>query len=165
MQQKRGVLCLNDAPFCALKQEIQTVQRLVFDENEPLLPQAQQALWQLRCKCDWVCIAAEGEAALVALALAAQLPVERLALMGRWRSCSKKMARFRAYALRNLPLVIANVLLIAAGDEEIAALLRGRRHGELCVLAAQRWQDCANLLTAPWSAVLEKNLLNSMKCV
>lgn len=165
MEQLRGILCLSEAPFWALQGEKNCVQRLIFSENEPLLSQAQEALWRLRRSCSWACVAAEGEAALVALALAVQLPVERLMLMGRWRAASRKMARVRSFALRNLPLMISDVILIGAGSGEVSILLNSRRYGRLCALEAQRWEACAELSVAPWELADEKNLLNSMKCV
>ena len=158
MKQTKGVLCFNEAPFQALKGEINNAQRLIFNENEPLLPQAQQGLWQLRLRCDWICVAAEGERALLALALAAQLPVERLALMGRWQTAKGKRSPLRGYAMRNLPLVVADVLLIGA-DGAQARALRDRRYGALAVLKADGWEQCAHLLLAPWTEAAEKNLL------
>lgn len=168
MNQTRGILCLNDAPFRAAQKYTNLAQRLIFMENEPLLSQAQTALWQLRRCCEWVCVAAEGGEALAALALAAQLPVDRLALKGAWLNRpqrSRETARLRRYALRNLPLVISDVLLIGAPEEEIKTILRGRRHGGLCALEAQDWSQCAQLLTAPWDCATENNLLIPMKCV
>ena len=168
MNQTRGILCLNEAPYRAAQKHTNLAQRLIFMENEPLLSQAQTALWQLRRSCEWVCVAAEGGEALAALALAAQLPVDRLALKGAWLNRpqrSRETVRLRRYALRNLPLVISDVLLIGAPEEEIKTILRGRRHGGLCALEAQGWSQCTQLLTAPWDCATENNLLIPMKCV
>ena len=168
MNQTRGILCLNEAPYRAAQKHTNLAQRLIFHENEPLLSQVQTALWQLRLSCEWVCVAAEGGEALAALALAAQLPVDRLALKGVWLNLPRRgreMARLRRYALRNLPLVISDALLIGAPEEEIKILLRSRRHGGLCALEAQDWSQCAQLLTAPWDRATENNLLIPMKCV
>lgn len=162
---KRGILCLNGASYWALQGHTNLLQRLIFNENEPLLPQAQEALWCMRRLCDWICMAAEHERVFVALALAEQLPVERLALMGEWMDVQCIHRDLRRYALRNLPLVVADAVLMGASSRELQTMLRGRRHGETCLLNETGWEECAGLLTAPWETVAEKNLLNSTKCV
>lgn len=162
---KRGILCLNGASYWAIQKHAVLVQRLIFNENEPLLPQAQEALWHMRRDCDWICVAAEHERVFIALALAEQLPVERLALMGEWMDGRCIHRDLRRYALRNLPLAVADAILMGASSRELQMMLRGRRYGETCLLSETRWAECAGLLTAPWEAVAEKNLLNSTKCV
>lgn len=171
MNQIRGILCLSDAAFQAAKMHTEYVQRLIFHENEPLLLQAQTALWRLRKQCAWVCVAADEAEAFLALALAAQLPVDRLVFRGAWlprsglRGQDRERLRLRSYALKNLPLVIADALLIGSGTAEIRALSGGRRHGGLCALGQGSWQEYAYLLDAPWQQVMENNLINPWKCV
>ena len=94
MDQLRGVLFLSD-PLRAgargrniermLRSADDVGRRLLsvaFPEVEKCLPHAQAALWELRRRCGWVCVAAERGCAGVALSLAEQLPVDRVALVG-----------------------------------------------------------------------------------
>ena len=169
MEEKRGVLYL-DAPF-----GVRPAQRdagcesasVAFGEGERWLIQAQAALWELRKRCGWICVAADRGGAGAAAALAAQLPVERIALTDSRlfdRSGPRlqgQAARLERFARRNLALVISEVLLIGATDREIRgfASLMGRRR--VCALEA-----CAeNFLTASWEEVNENNLLIPGKCV
>ena len=169
MDEARGVLYLDVAPGAipARQGESRQFAHLVFDDGKNWLPQAQAALWELRRKCGWVCVAANRGGAGAAAALAAQLPVDRLALTG---SClfdrtgprlQGQAARLERFARRNLALVVSEVLLIGATDREIRgfASLLGRRG--VCALEA-----CAeNFLTASWDEVNENNLLIPGKCV
>ena len=179
MEQRRGILFLAD-PLCAAALPQQHTEnpeeRLIFSENEPLLPQAQEALWRVRRRCGWVCVAASGGAVGVALALAAQLPVDRVALAGGRLLAPdavprpRSLARIDRYARRNLALVASEVLILDADAEEIAGFARLFARRQLCALetGAPRespWQRCAPLLCAPWEAVNEKNLLIPGKCV
>lgn len=82
-----------------------------------------------------VCVAAEGEMWAAALALAAQLPVDRIALiapedrtMSAWDGQSRRMHRLKAYARRNLFFCISSVLLLETFTEERS----DRRVDELC---------------------------------
>lgn len=162
MNQFRGILCLNEAPYQVLQKKKMQVQRLIFNENEPLLYQAQAALWDMRRQYSWVCVAAEGRYNAAALALAAQLPVDRLALMGGWTEAAgacRRFARLRNYALRNLSLVISDIMLVGAPEADIRRMIRGRRHGRLCVLPGQDWEECAGLIEAEWNALREKTCL------
>ena len=169
MEEKRGVLYLDAPPGAHAARADAGLETafLVFDENQRWLNQAQTALWELRKRCGWICVAAGRGGAGVAAALAAQLPVERLALVDSKlfdRSGPRlqgQAARLERFARRNLALVISEVLLIGATDREIHgfASLLGRRR--VCALEA-----CGeNFLTASWAEVNENNLLIPGKCV
>ena len=192
MNQMRGVLFLADPrmPAAPLQKHIAntTVKTLTFDEGGRYLSLAQAALWRMRLNCTWVCVAAEGGAAAVALALAAQLPVDRLALMGsgifiagakssgparggracrksdfavlpREEAASRELMRLKRYARRNLALVVSEMMLVNAPEEEIRGLMWGMGRRKVCALECGGWDGCLSLLAAPWSRVCEKNLL------
>ena len=179
MEEKRGVLFLADPTRAvALPQEQlkNPCLALIFDENERLLPQAQEALWEMRRRCGWVCVAASGAAVGAATALAAQLPVDRLALAdsalfaGRGERLPRELSRLKRFARRNLALVTSELLLVNAAPGEIAAFARILGPGRLCALETgappeRPWERCAALLCAPWSVVNENNLLIPWKCV
>lgn len=163
MQQNSGLLFLPDPSGAAPKQN-EYPQGLVFHENESLLSQAQGALWRLRKDHEWICVAAQGEAACIALALAAQLPVERVAILGTGQGdgrLSREMRRLKAYARRNLALVTAEILLVGVQDGLIHTLLRGMGRCRLCALEELPLAR----LTAPWEVLCENNLLIQGKCV
>lgn len=168
MRQESGILFLSDplGGFKGLRSKADTnAITLVFSENERYLYQAQQALWELSKRCSWVCISARGDAAPVALALAAQLPVDRLALSGFSLFASRclpgELARLRVFARRNLSLVASQLLLSDMEDREVRRLIRGLGSGEICLL--EKWG--LDELTAPWTQLCEKNLLIPGKCV
>ena len=140
---------------------------LVFNENERYLYQAQAALWELRKKCSWVCVCAEGASSAAAIALAAQLPVDRLALAApdlfppAPHGISRQASRLRAFARRNLALVVSQILLADADDSHLRGLQIASGRQDIC--AVDRLER--EMLTAPWPQLLEKNLLNPWKCV
>ena len=179
MEETRGVLFLAD-PLRAValpqRQLKNPCTALIFDENERLLPQAQEALWEMRRRCGWVCVAASGAAVGAATALAAQLPVDRLALAdsalfaGRGERLPRELSRLKRFARRNLALVTSELLLVNAAPGEIASFARILGPGRLCALETgappeRPWERCAALLCAPWSVVNENNLLIPWKCV
>ena len=169
MEETRGVLYLSAAQTAAPARsgERWETAYLSFGEGERWLSQAQSALWELRRRCSWICVAADRVGAGAAAALAAQLPVDRLALTGSRlfdRSGTRlqgQAARLERFARRNLALVISEVLLIGASEREIQgfASLLGRRR--VCALEGCR----ENFLTASWAEVNENNLLIPGKCV
>lgn len=177
MEQNRGILFLADplrekaAPQTQMKYA--NLMTLVFDENERYLSLAQAALWRIRQKSEWVCVAAEGKAACIALALAAQLPVDRLALAdsdvfsGRRRGVPREIARLEAYARRNFSLVVSEILLIGAREAEARRMLHAWNRDKVCVVAgdALDWKKQWTLLTAPWDVLSQKNLLIPRNCV
>lgn len=150
---ERGVLLLADplrrgSRFSQMKMQCTT---LVFDENERYLSQAQLALHRARKEREWICVAASGAAVGIALALAAQLPVDRLAL---WMDDTpqlrpRQILRIDAYARRNLALVVSEILLIDAREDAARRLARGL--GRSCGI---RCMDSGGIsaaeLTAPW---------------
>ena len=144
MDQLRGVLFLSD-PLRAgargrniermLRSADDVGRRLLsvaFPEAEKCLPHAQAALWELKQRCGWVCVAAERGCAGVALALAEQLPVDRVALLGGTsfadlpeggcRARRREMRRMDAFARRNLALLVAELLLIDVPEDEARRL-------------------------------------------
>lgn len=133
MQPKRTVLYLNDP----LKEGPHTTKGLVFTENESFLSRAQTALWHARSSGSWICVAGEGYAAYIALALAAQLPVDRIALVnmpGNRIRLPREIARIRTFARRNLALIAAEILLIGADDAAVQAVMRGTGRCRVCAL-------------------------------
>ena len=105
-----------------IKREYPCVTALIFDENERWLHQAQTAFAK---KC-FSAIAAEGNACAIALAMAAQLQVDRLML----RNCrlfDRKAARSAPvylrhiiyFARRNLALVASGIQFTDTDEAEI----------------------------------------------
>lgn len=160
MDQGRGILFLSDPLNAgdAMQKQIRSTNSmtLIFDENGRYLALAQEALWRLRQKFEWICVAAEGRAACIAIALAAQLPVDRIALAvsglfgQRQPDLPRELLRLEGFARRNLSLVISEILLVGAPESEERGFQRGRNCGKLCVLEENNWANCQNLLTTPW---------------
>ena len=144
MDQLRGVLFLSD-PLRAgargrniermLRSADDVGRRLLsvaFPEVEKCLPHAQAALWELRQRCSWVCVAAERGCAGVALSLAEQLPVDRVALIGGTpfaplpeggtAARRRELKRLDGFARRNLALLVAELLLVDVPEEETRRL-------------------------------------------
>ena len=147
MDQLRGVLFLSD-PLRAgargrniermLRSADDVGRRLLsvaFQEVEKCLPHAQAALWELRQRCGWVCVAAERGCAGVALSLAEQLPVDRVALIGGTpfsplpeggtAARRRELKRLDAFARRNLALLVAELLLVDVPEEETRRMACG----------------------------------------
>ena len=147
MDQLRGVLFLSD-PLRAgargrniermLRSADDVGRRLLsvaFPEVEKCLPHAQAALWELRRRCGWVCVAAERGCAGVALSLAEQLPVDRVALVGGTpfaplpeggsAARRRELKRLDAFARRNLALLVAELLLVDVPADEVRRLACG----------------------------------------
>ena len=102
--------------------------------GEGLLDAAQEGLRQAR-GTGGVCIAAEGEMWAAALALAAQLPVERIVLIAPEDRAismrderSRRLQRLKSYTRRNLFFCISSILLL----ETDAETQPDRRVDELC---------------------------------
>ena len=171
VEQNRAVLFLVDPQSGPAKLPRNVgfpVNTLIFQENERYLSQAQTALWELRKSCPWVCVAAAGTAASVGVALAAQLPVERLILVNshlfgpELLRLPRQLARLRRYARHNLALVVSEIVLVDAQEMEIEGFVPCLHRRPLCVLPAlENWGE----LVAPWTTLNEKNLLNPGKCV
>ena len=169
MEEIRGVLYLTDAgaEAPAMGDGRWEAVSLAPEEDAHWLTQAQEALWELRRRCGWICVAADRMGAGTAAALAAQLPVDRLALTGSRlfdRSGGRlrgQAARLERFARRNLALVISEVVLVDASDREVRGFtaLLGRRR--VCALDGCR----KNFLIASWAEVNENNLLIPGKCV
>ena len=147
MDQLRGVLFLSD-PLRAgargrniermLRSADDVGRRLLsvaFPEVEKCLPHAQAALWELRRRCGWVCVAAERGCAGVALSLAEQLPVDRVALVGGTpfaplpeggtAARRRELKRLDGFARRNLALLVAELLLVDVPADEVRRLACG----------------------------------------
>ena len=147
MDQSRGVLFLSDPLRADLRgRNIERMLRsaddvgrrllsVAFPEVEKCLPHAQAALWELRQRCSWVCVAAERGCAGVAMALAEQLPVDRVALLGGTPfaplpeggtpSRRRELKRLDAFARRNLALLVAELLLVDVPEDEMRRLACG----------------------------------------
>ena len=147
MDQSRGVLFLSDPLRADLRER--NIERMLrsaddvgrrllsvaFPEVEKCLPHAQAALWELRQRCGWVCVAAERGCAGVALSLAEQLPVDRVALIGGTpfsplpeggtAARRRELKRLDAFAQRNLALLVAELLLVDVPEEETRRLACG----------------------------------------
>lgn len=102
-------------------------------EGGDMLAEAQAALQWMRRHFDWVCVAGSGSMAWLALALAAQLPVERLALCHEERPAlrSRELARIAAFARRNLSLIAAEILLVDVPEAQARLERRVSRHCEI----------------------------------
>ena len=147
MDQLRGVLFLSD-PLRAgargrniermLRSADDVGRRLLsvaFPEVEKCLPHAQAALWELKQRCGWVCVAAARGCAGVALSLAEQLPVDRVALIGGTpfsplpeggtAARRRELKRLDAFARRNLALLVAEMLLVDVPADEVRRLACG----------------------------------------
>lgn len=177
MEYSRGILLLKD-PLCAesasrKKSEYTNSITLIFDENGRYLSLAQAALWDMRQRFNWVCVAAEGMAACIAVALAAQLPVDRLVLidsglfMSRRKGMPRELVRLTGYARRNFSLVISEILLLNCRETEIKGFHRGRRQGRICVMESggNGEEICPQALVAPWERLGRNNLLIPSECV
>ncbi|MGN0184904.1 MAG: hypothetical protein ACI4AL_07275 [Aristaeellaceae bacterium] len=167
MDQSRGVLFLSDPLRADLRgRNIERMLRsaddvgrrllsVAFPEVEKCLPHAQAALWELRRRCSWVCVAAERGCAGVAMALAEQLPVDRVVLIGGTpfsplpeggtAARRREMRRMDAFARRNLALLVAELLLVDVPEEEMRRLACGL--GRNVRLRAQQ--------TADWGCFVE----------
>ena len=131
--EKRGILLLNDplrrtSRFTQLHKDTKA---LAFQEDERFLPQAQAALYRMRKEYSWVCVAASGCAVGIALALAAQLMVDRLAL---WMEPApekrpRELLRIEAYAKRNLSLIACEILLVEPPEDRLRMIMRGIGRG------------------------------------
>ena len=167
MDQLRGVLFLSD-PLRAgargrniermLRSADDVGRRLLsvaFPEAEKCLPHAQAALWELKQRCGWVCVAAARGCAGVALSLAEQLPVDRVALIGGTpfaplpeggtAARRRELKRLDGFARRNLALLVAELLLVDVPEEETRRLACGL--GRNVRLRAQQ--------TANWGSFVE----------
>ena len=146
MDQSRGVLLLMNplngaGPEGRIEQMLRSASEcgagrrllsVAFPEGEKCLPRAQAALWELKQRCSWVCVAAARGGAGVALALAEQLPVDRVALLGGTpfadlpeggsRARRREMRRMDGFARRNLALLVAELLLIDVPEDEVRRL-------------------------------------------
>ena len=149
MDQSRGVLLLSDplrvdAQERIIEQMLRSASEgdvgrrllsVAFPEGEKCLPRAQAALWELKQRCSWVCVAAERGCAGVALSLAEQLPVDRVALIGGTpfsplpeggtAARRRELKRLDGFARRNLALLVAELLLVDVPEEETRRLACG----------------------------------------
>lgn len=131
--ENRGILLLNDPlrHTSRFSQMDKDTKALVFSESERFLSQAQSALYCMRREYGWVCVAASGCAVGIALALAAQLMVDRLAL---WmepvpKERPRELMRIDGYAKRNLSLIACEILLVEPPEDRLRMLVRGIGRG------------------------------------
>lgn len=154
--ENRGILLLCD-PLTGGSSFTQThsnTKALVFQEGGRFLSQAQEALYRMRQRCGWVCVAASGGAVGLALSLAAQLMVDRLALWPEPEEgkAPRELRRIKLHAQRNLWLIACEVLLVGP-EGEARSLARGLGRSSEC-----RWVEPETLdwkdLTADWDGEL-----------
>lgn len=167
MDQSRGVLFLSDPLRADLRER--NIERMLrsaddvgrrllsvaFPEVEKCLSHAQAALWELKQRCGWVCVAAARGCAGVALSLAEQLPVDRVALIGGTpfaplpeggsAARRRELKRLDGFARRNLALLVAELLLVDVPEDETRRLACGL--GRNVRLRAQQ--------TANWGSFVE----------
>lgn len=117
--------------------------------GEALWPALQTALQQMRAAHGGAGIAAVGSGCAAALALAEQLPVDRLALLFPRRAAGlrasggaelwRQVGRLERYALMNLPLCVSDILMVCRAKSGYARRLRAcglranSRLIELCI--------------------------------
>ena len=122
-----GILALCD-PITGEPPLTGAVETVRFEAGD-LLAQAQSAYQRVRSACERVCVAATGGACGIAAALAAQLPVELLALrrgnVFARRTGSRSVDRVNAFARRNLALISAEIVLAEPSEAEGKGFARG----------------------------------------
>ncbi len=112
-----------------------------------LLYSAQEGLFAARLP-GGACIAAEGEMCWAALAVAALLSVERVALIaprepGQNTERDRQLVRLRGFARRNLFFCVADVLVLEDGHSMDATLRRlCNARVRRADLRDQRWTNC-----------------------
>ena len=94
--------------------------------GERPLPALQTLLQRVRREYGAACVLARGTGCMAALALAEQLPVERLALVE--PACEPAWAlirarRFTGFAMRNLALCVSDALIVDGADARLARRL------------------------------------------
>ena len=93
------------------------------------LTQARAAYQRVRGKCERVCVAATGSACGIAASLAAQLPVDLLALrkgnIFARRTGNRAVDRVNAFARRNLALIASEIILAEPSEAEEKGFVRG----------------------------------------
>ena len=104
----------------------------------------QEAYYQARKGCAGQGIVARGAGCWAALALAEQLPVDRLILIGfdAPDTPRRELARLRAFALRNLSFCVCDALLIDEGRPGFARAvrrLRGLRGRQFALRVRADW--------------------------
>lgn len=92
--------------------------------KDELLPDMQRSFYDVQKRAQRSCIAADGQMWAAALALAAQLSVDRVVLIRSPKNeeisdrCKRRqLERLRAYARRNLFFCVCDVLVIGTGEE------------------------------------------------
>lgn len=129
-----------------------------------LLCAAQEGLRSVRRNDGLCCVAAEGELWTAALALAAQLCVDRVALItptNRMKrpknNFERQIERLKGYACRNLSFCVSEVLVLEEADVQDArrmdAVLKRMCNSRIyrAVWADQRWTNCE---FSPYEAVI-----------
>lgn len=130
------------------------VETVLAPRGGDLLSDVQEGLYQAR-KTGGACIAAEGEMWAAALALSAQLSVERVALIeptDRFRNpkddWEKQIVRLKGFARRNLFFCVSDVLMLEGADGwtrgRLDALCRRMYNARVrrVSLSDQRWTNC-----------------------
>jgi len=136
----------------------QGVASIRIGRTDALLCSGQEGLYRIR-RPGGTCIAAEGEMWAAALALAAQLHVDRILLLSptddrlntkdEWE---RQIARLKAYARRNLFFCVSSVLVLESAAEEsdgrMSAVYRRLCNASLrrVSLPPEKWTNCKQSL-------------------
>ena len=132
-------------------------------ESDTIHARLQEAFQQVRKAGELACVLAAGTGCYAALALAEQLPVDRLVLLdddrlGNWRKNRNRMVdnvklrrqvrRLSGYVRRNLPFCVSDVLLVAGngGEGRLARIRDELCNGRTRFIAAQGdfWKKAAS---------------------
>jgi len=111
-------------------------------KGDGILPQLRAALQAMRGRCRQVGIAAEGSMCGAAASVAAQLPVDEILLFEsrifipgeRKTKAQRRLARIAGFARRNLPLVVADAVLVDCAPVELRQLLRFLVNGSVRIV-------------------------------
>ena len=131
---------LNDLHDALMRQGVRT-ERFAWDRSSPLHPSLQRAYQRVRRDDAVNAIAAMGAGCDCALALACQLPADRLVLLEPmdWRcEAAREMKRIRAFARRNAAFCVADVLILPGPHTEAGHLKRLTRALTGCDATALR---------------------------
>lgn len=129
------------------------VETFFAQHSRDLLSSVQEGLYRAR-RPGGVCIAAEGEMWAAALALAAQLSVERVVLIeptDRFRmprnDRERQIVRLKSFVRRNLFFCVSDILMLEKDVEQMNALCRRMYNARVwrAKLSDERWTNCEHL--------------------
>lgn len=158
MDLQRGILFLYDPehgkgllprPERTSRDDVRSVR---YTDAAQCLSDAQNMLYALHTGIRHTCIVSEGRTCCIALALAAQLTVDRIVLCGpdifaaQIGGGDRTLRRIEGFAVRNMPLIAAEIILIDVDRAQIRMLIRmlgsyARRNVKIADSAESRQQD------------------------